>query len=74
MVIDFSGNVLPEKNVPAALKGLWFENTRARGRSNPALPLASVPPVLLAEAYADYLAVAQACTGFNADWEKKMPW
>lgn len=74
VVIDFSGNVLPEKNVPAALKGLWFENTRARGRSNPALPLASVPPVLLAEAYADYLAVAQACTGFDPDWEKKMPW
>jgi len=33
-----------------------------------------VPPVLLAEAYADYLAVAEACAGFDAGWEKKMPW
>ena len=38
------------------------------------LPLAQVPPVLLSEAYADYLAVAQACSGYDAGWEKKMPW
>lgn len=73
--IEFSGNTLPEENVAAALKALSFENSRSRSwSSDSTLPLASVPPVLLAEAYADYLAVAQACTGFDPDWEKKMPW
>ena len=74
VAIDFSGNTLPEENVPAALKTLGFEDTRARGYGDRALPLSGVPPVLLAEAYADYLAVAQACAGLDADWEKKMPW
>lgn len=74
VAIDFSGNTLPEENVAAALKTLSFEDSKARSWGDNTLPLASVPPVLLAEAYADYLAVAQACTGFDADWEKKMPW
>jgi hypothetical protein len=74
VVLEFSGNTLPEENVPAALKSLTFEDTRVKTWGENALPLASVPPVLLAEAYADYLAVAQACAGFDADWEKKMPW
>jgi HEAT repeat protein len=74
VVLEFSGNTLPEENVPAALKTLAFEDTRVKTWGENALPLASVPPVLLAEAYADYLAVAQACAGFDAGWEKKMPW
>lgn len=74
VVMEFSGNTLPEENVPAALKTLSFENTTARNWNDRALPLAKVPPVLLAEAYADYLCVAQACAGFDAGWEKKMPW
>lgn len=74
VVIDFSGNTLPEENVAAALKTLAFEDSKARGWSDRNLALAKVPPVLLAEAYADYLAVAQVCAGFDADWEKKMPW
>lgn len=74
VAIDFSGNTLPEENVAAALKTLRFEDSKARSWGDNTLPLASVPPVLLAEAYADYLAVAQACTGFDAEWEKKMPW
>ena len=74
VAMEFSGNTLPEENVPAALKTLSFEDTRVRSWGDRALPLAGVPPVLLAEAYADYLAVAQACAGFDAGWEKKMPW
>ncbi len=74
VAIDFSGNTLPEENVAAALKTLSFEDSKARSWGDNNLPLASVPPVLLAEAYADYLAVGAACTGFDADWEKKMPW
>jgi len=74
VVMEFSGNTLPEENVTAALKTLAFEDSKVRGWSDRNLPLAKVPPVLLAEAYADYLAVAQACAGFDAAWEKKMPW
>ncbi|MCK4120730.1 DUF4132 domain-containing protein [Ralstonia nicotianae] len=74
VVVEFSGNALPEENVPAALKTLSFENSKARNWNDRALPLGKVPPVLLAEAYADYHAIAQACAGFDAGWEKKMPW
>jgi hypothetical protein len=74
VVMEFSGNTLPEENVAAALKTLAFEDSKVRGWSDRNLALVKVPPVLLAEAYADYLGVAQACAGFDADWEKKMPW
>jgi hypothetical protein len=74
VVMEFSGNTLPEENVAAALKTLAFEDSKVRGWSDRSLALGTVPPVLLAEAYADYLGVAQACAGFDADWEKKMPW
>ena len=74
VAIEFSGNTLPEENVPAALKTLSFENSNARNWNERILPLGKVPPVLLAEAYSDYIAIANACAGFDADWEKKMPW
>lgn len=74
VVLEFSGNTLPEENVPAALKTLSFEDMRVRTWGENTLALSRVPPVLLAEAYADYLAVAGACAGFDADWEKKVPW
>ncbi len=74
VVMEFSGNCLPEENVAAALKTLSFENSKQRGWGDHSLPLAEVPPVLLAEAYGDYLALAKVCAGYDADWEKKMPW
>ncbi len=74
VVLEFSGNCLPEENVPAALKTLSFEDSKSISWSDRTVALKKVPPVLLAEAYADYLAVAQACAGFDADWEKKMRW
>ena len=74
VVMEFSGNTLPEENVTAALKALRFDDARQRGWGDKALALAAVPPVLLTEAYADYLTVAKACGGYDADWEKKMPW
>jgi len=40
--------------VPAALKALSFEDSRSRSWSERTLPLNRVPPVLLAEAYADW--------------------
>jgi hypothetical protein len=74
--IEFSGNALPEENLPAALKTLAFVRLGeqvAYGMPG-GVALGKVPPVLLAEAYADYHAVAAACQGFDPDWERKMPW
>lgn len=74
VAIDFSGSALPEENMPAALKGLSFYGLD-RGRYDySSIALAEVPPVLLAEAYGDYHAIAAACAGFDPDWKKKMPW
>jgi hypothetical protein len=70
--IEFSGNGLPEENVPAALKTLGFYSLD--GQRQTTLALDKVPTVLLAEAYGDYHAVAAACVGFDPEWEKKMPW
>lgn len=72
--IEFSGSALPEENMPAALKTLGFVRLGTGGYGSGNLPLAQVPPVLLAEAYGDYHAVAAACQGFDPDWERKMPW
>ncbi|AYM98401.1 DUF4132 domain-containing protein [Acidovorax sp. 1608163] len=74
VVMEFSGNCLPEENVAAALKTLSFENSKQRSWGDHSMPLAEVPPVLLAEAYGDYLALAKVCAGYDAEWEKKMPW
>lgn len=73
VAIDFSGNVQPQKNLPAALKSLRFERLSGPRRQHAVAP-AEVPGVLLAEAYGDYLAVAAQCAGFDAAWEERMPW
>ncbi|KAF1072120.1 MAG: hypothetical protein GAK45_00298 [Pseudomonas citronellolis] len=72
--ISFSGNVLPEENVPAALKALSYERIGRHRHTSEALALKDIPPVLLAESYADYHAAADACSGFDEQWEKKTPW
>ena len=72
--IGFTGNCLPEENVPAALTRLSFEKMGRRWSGGDSLPLADIPPVLLAETYADYRAAADACVGFDPQWEKKTPW
>ncbi|MFC4160659.1 DUF4132 domain-containing protein [Chitinimonas lacunae] len=73
-VIEFSGNCLPEENVTAALKALYFERLDDHAYQPDKVVLAEVPPVLLAEVYADYHQLADACAGFEPDWEKKTPW
>lgn len=70
VVIEFTGSTLPEENVAAAVRDLSF---RATSRRRSDIPLTEVPPVLLAEAYSDYLHVA-AGGSFDADWEKKCQW
>lgn len=72
-VIEFSGNCLPEENVPAAMMSLTFEEYTAGRRTGKALKLTDVPPVLLSECWNDYRAVVVKAA-FDETWEKKMPW
>ncbi|MCU1509854.1 MAG: hypothetical protein JWQ12_2119 [Glaciihabitans sp.] len=71
-IITFTGNTLPEENIPAAITTLSFRQLKSRRRGQP-VPLTDVPPVLLAESYADYLAIA-ATGSFDVDWKKKAGW
>ena len=66
--IGFTGSQLPEQRQPAALTTLSFQ--RLAGLH--VVALAEVPPVLLAEAYADYHAVAMTC-GYDEFWESRTP-
>lgn len=70
--IEFTGSFVPEENIPAAITRLTFEGT-GRGSRRGAVRIADLPPVLVAEAYRDYVAVAEA-GAFDADWEKKSQW
>ena len=72
-VIEFSGNCLPEENVPAALISLSFEKYDTGRRMGHPVKLGEVPPVLLSECWNDYLAMA-AKAAFDEGWKKKMPW
>ena len=66
-VLEFSGSPLPEESRPVALKGVSFVP-----RAGPALPLASVPPVLVSECWADLADLSALGSGFDADWENKV--
>ena len=72
--IVFSGSYVPEENIPAVLYEFEFDKLGSRSWSSNSLLLSEVPPILLAESYADYLKVADACAGFDPEWEKKTPW
>lgn len=72
--IGFSGSYVPEENIPAVLFDVSFEKNQQNYWDRNNLALHDVPPILLAESYADYLKVAQACSGYDADWESKTPW
>ena len=72
--ISFSGSYVPEENIPAVLYELVFERPSKRAWNNTTIAINAVPPILLAESYADYLTIADACSGFDPEWEKKTPW
>lgn len=72
-VMEFSGNCLPEENLPAAMISLSFERYSGGRRTGGSVKLSDVPPVLLSECWNDYrLMVAKAA--FDENWEQKMPW
>ena len=70
--IEFSGSMVPEENIPAVLYYIYFSNKK--GFKDRAIPLDKLPKVLLAEGYADYMAVAKACSGFDPNWKDKLIW
>ncbi|MDB9566586.1 DUF4132 domain-containing protein [Providencia rettgeri] len=72
--IEFSGSYVPEENIPAVLFSLSFEKSQQSSWNRSYIELKDIPPILLAESYADYLKVADACAGFDPEWEKKTPW
>jgi hypothetical protein len=63
-VITFTGSFLPEENITCATESLLFR----RGRRE--IPAGDVPPILLAETYADYAALA-ALGPYDAAYRKK---
>ena len=67
--IHHSGAHVADANEDCALRFLTFHKA---GQYN-ALKLEDVPPVMLAECWADYHAFA-AKGAFRADWEKVCPW
>ncbi|MTC28165.1 DUF4132 domain-containing protein [Providencia alcalifaciens] len=72
--MEFSGSYVPEENIPAVLYSLSFDRAQKSSWDRGYVELKNVPPILLAESYADYLKVADACAGFDPEWEKKTPW
>ncbi len=64
-----SGSYAVDENLPQALTELKFTKAGHRG----VYRLKDVPPVLLAECWADYHAVA-ARGAFDPEWEKISPW
>ncbi|WP_182418067.1 DUF4132 domain-containing protein [Bartonella sp. HY038] len=70
--IEFTGNELPEKNLPAALIEVVFMKVKNGGHyQRPITDLEKIPMVLLAESMGDYHAIAAAGTGFDEDWQTK---
>ncbi len=72
--IGFTGNTLPESNVPVALKTMAFLGQKGRrNHPNREVPLREVPRVLLAEVYGNYLTLGKACRGFDPGWASLVP-
>jgi hypothetical protein len=73
-VVQFSGNRLPEDNVPVALTSLYFRAIASDMASADGadMLLCDVPPVLLAECYHDLATVAAAGNGRQLKWEQQL--
>ncbi|MFC8800596.1 DUF4132 domain-containing protein [Promicromonospora sp. NPDC057138] len=64
--IGFTGSIVPEENIPAAVTELTFRRAGRPGR----VRLADLPAVLVAASYQDYVTVARAGQ-FDPDWREK---
>ena len=76
-VIEFTGSYVPEEDIPAALRELYFlpikegESEYVGWGGGQKLPLGDVPPVLLGECVNDVKQIAADGAGFDKDWESK---
>jgi len=77
-VVEFTGSYLPEEDIAAAIRELYFVPIKPNESSdswNPKkIKLSKVPPVLISECYNDVKDMAAEGTGFDAEWEKKGLW
>jgi HEAT repeat protein len=75
-VLAFTGSMLPEQDVQAALQSLYFNSLKgdreAASSWQPSkLPLGKVPPVLLSECYNDVKQIAAEGSGYDPKWKDK---
>jgi hypothetical protein len=74
VVLEFTGNALPEENRTVALTSMKFGRVAGDGEaiySGAGMPLGEVPVVLLSECWNDLRQIAGEGSGFDPDWEKK---
>jgi len=72
-VIEHSGSHAVDENNPVALKALRFRRIGDGRYDGAVVKLGDVPPVLLAECWSDFHAMADK-GWFDPEWEKKAPW
>lgn len=72
-VLEFTGNCLPEEDVPCALKEFYFVALKdsTHSWSVTKIPLWRVPKVLLSEVYNDVRQIAADGSGFDPKWQEK---
>ncbi len=78
-VVEFTGSYLPESDIPAAIRELYFVPMKPNDDTayswNPnKIKLSKVPPVLISECYNDVREMASEGSGFDPQWEKKGLW
>ena len=78
-VIEFTGSYVPEEDLQAALRELYFVPLKPGEHEgswwNPnKVKLGKVPPVLVSECYNDVKDIAAEGSGFDPEWEKKGHW
>ncbi len=69
VVIEFTGNGLPEENRKVGLVALHFRRAVPQGGADD-VPLGEVPAVLLAESWNDIGDIAADGPGYDPDWQK----
>ena len=70
--VEFTGSGVPEENIHCALKAMRFHKLRADGKTmGQKVALETVPPVLLSECWNDLHRIAEAGSGYDADWQDK---
>ena len=74
VVLEFTGNGLPEENRTVALTTMRFERVAPEGEpvmGGAKMSLGEVPKVLLGECWNDLRQIAAEGPGFDPEWEKK---